>query len=394
MSNILINIPDINKAYGGVYQYSIALLKILAGSKLPHDFFIFCRDPEPAIIEIIKKYPNFHHAQPPNLPYSRDETFLQIFLNRVSRKLKLKRKFYKKDVYDWLSEELKIDIIHTPFQSNIKKPGIKCVTTLHDVQELHFPEFFTSAQRAQRAVNYKKAIDEADAVIVSYDHIKKDIVKYFNKPGKKIFTVLLDMQKLWFENNQSNTSVNIEKKFNLSTEFILYPASSWQHKNHLKLVEAIKLLNDPEIHLICTGNRTEHYYNTILPFIKENNLSKQIIFLGIVEDEELLELYKKCRAVVVPTLYEAGSFPLMESILLGVPVVCSNVTSLPETIGDDSFLFDPYNIEDMAEKINKIRCDNSYRQRNLSRTKIQAEKLRFNNAASKINKIYEELLSI
>jgi glycosyltransferase involved in cell wall biosynthesis len=393
MSNILVNIPDLSKEYGGVYQYSVALLKILAERKLPHEFFIFCHDPDPAIIEIIDKYSNFHNPKPPTLPYFRGEIFFHTFLNRLFRRLKLKRRFYKEDVYDWLIEKLNIDIIHTPYQFNIKKQGIKSITTLHDVQELHFPEFFTAAQRAHRAVNYKKAIDEADAVVVSYDHVKKDIIKYFKKPEEKVFTVLLDMQKLWFENTQKTLFLNIEEKYNLPSKFILYPAATWQHKNHLKLIEAIEYLDDPKIQLICTGNLTENYYNNILTFIEEKKLSNQIKFLGIVTDEELLNLYRKCRAVVVPTLYEAGSFPLMESILMGIPVICSNVTSLPETIGDSRFVFDPINIHDIADKIKKIWADDFYRNENKVLLKIQAEKIKDNNAASKMNKIYESLFT-
>lgn len=394
MSNILINIPQINKAYGGVYQYSIALIKILAESNLSHDFFIFCHNPDPAIIEIIDNYPNFHHPKPPNLLYVRAETFFHTFLNKMYKRLKIKKRFYREDMYDWLVNNLNIDIIHSPYQVNIKKDGVKSITTLHDVQELHFPEFFTSAQRAQRAVNYKKSIDEADAVIVSYNHVKNDIIKYFNKHDEKVHTILLDMQKLWFEKIENIDLIKLKEKYDLPSNFLLYPASSWEHKNHIKLIEALKYMNDPEIQLICTGNLTDHFYTNISPVIEKNNLSKQVKFLGIVSDEELLKLYKTCRAVVVPTLYEAGSFPLMESILLNVPVICSNVTSLPETIEDDKFTFDPQNIEDIAQKINYIWSDDQYRDLNLHRIKIQAEKLRFNNAGLNINNVYETLSKV
>lgn len=394
MSNILINIPKIDKAYGGVYQYSIALIKILAESNLSHDFFIFCHNPDPALSEIINNYPNFHHAKPPNLLYARAETFSHIFFNKLFRRLNIKRKFYKEDVYDWLVKKYDINIIHSPFQFNIKKEGVKSITTLHDVQELYFPEFFTSTQRAQRAVNYKKAIDEADVVIVSYSHVKEDIIKYFNKPVEKIHTILLDMQKLWFEKIENIDYIKLQEKYKLPSKFILYPAATWKHKNHLKLIEAIRYLNNPEIQLICTGNLTENFDNNILPIINEYNLSNQISFLGIVSDEELLKLYKTCRAVVVPTLYEAGSFPLMESILLNVPVICSSVTSLPETINDENFIFDPRSTEDMAKKIEKIWSDELYRELNLARIKIQADKLRFNNAGLKINKVYEALSTV
>lgn len=84
----------------------------------------------------------------------------------------------------------------------------------------------------------------------------------------------------------------------------------------------------------------------------------------------------------------------MESILMGIPVVCSNVTSLPETIGDNRFVFDPSRINDIADKINKIWFDEVFRIENITLLKKQALKLNNNNTASKINKIYEEILNI
>lgn len=388
--NILIDIPDLNKQQGGVYQYSVALLKILAKGNLPHHFYILCNKPDQDIKEIIEgnlKF-NFTKTQPPK--YSRFKLLRFKIFNFLFRLLWSKRRLKSKDLYDCIISEYGIDIIHTPMQYLIEKPNVKNITTLHDVQELHFPEFFTSAQRAYRAVHYKKIIDDADAVIVSYNHVKNDIVKYFDKPINQVHTVLLDMQDLWFEKITIRNSKVLEK-FNLPSNFLLYPASSWEHKNHLRLIKAIKLLNNPEIHLICTGHPTEYYRSRIKPFIEEQGLTDKIKFVGIVSDEELFELYHNCRAVVVPTLYEAGSFPLVESILMGIPVVCSNVTSLPETMGDNRFVFDPNDIEDIADKINKIWSDDIYRNENVTLLKIQAVKLNNNNAASRINMIYEEI---
>lgn len=388
--NILFNIPDLSKEFGGVYQYSVALLKTLAKANLPHHFYVLCNNPDQDIKEIVEGNSNFNFikTQPPI--YSRFKLFRFKIFNFLFRILRLKKRLKSKDLYDCIISEYEIEIIHTPMQCLIEKPNVKTITTLHDVQELHFPEFFTSAQRVYRAVNYKKVIDGADAVVVSYNHVKIDIVKYFDKPMIQVHTVLLDMQDLWFEKITIRNSKVLDK-FNLPLAFLLYPASSWEHKNHLRLIEAIKFLNNVEIHLICTGHQTEYYKMKIEPFIKNQGLTDKIKFLGIVSDEELFELYHTCRAVIVPTLYEAGSFPLMESILMGIPVVCSNVTSLPETIGDNQFVFDPINIDDIADKINKIWSDDIFRKENIALLKIQALKLNNNSAASRINTIYQEM---
>ena len=97
-------------------------------------------------------------------------------------------------------------------------------------------------------------------------------------------------------------------------------------------------------------------------------------------------------AVVVPTLYEAGSFPLIESILMGIPVICSNVTSLPGTIGNEKFIFNPYDIEEMALMIERICFDIRYRELNIKNSTIRSKKLKNDNAAIKIENIYKNLL--
>jgi glycosyltransferase involved in cell wall biosynthesis len=389
--NILIDIPNLSKENGGVYQYSVALIKILAKGNLSHQFYILCNKPDQDIKEIVEGNFNFYFTKTQPPIYSRFMRYRFRIFNFLFRILTLKKRVKNKDLYDCIISENSIDIIHSPMQYLIEKPNVKSITTMHDVQELLFPEFFSSAERAYRAVHYKNIIDTADSVIVSYNHIKEDIVKYFDKPMNQVYTVLLDMQDLWFEKITIRNSKVLDK-FNLPLDFLLYPASSWQHKNHLQLIEAIKILNKPEIHLICTGNLTEFYSKKIKPYIEEQGLTDKIKFVGIVSNEELFELYHNCKAVVVPTLYEAGSFPLVESILMGIPVICSNVTSLPETIGDNRFVFDPNNTDDIANKIEKIWSDDNYRKENIVLSKIQAEKLYYNNAASKFNAIYEEII--
>lgn len=122
-------------------------------------------------------------------------------------------------------------------------------------------------------------------------------------------------------------------------------------------------------------------------------VSDNFHFLGIVEDSILYSLYKGAHGVVVPTLYEAGSFPVMESILLHRPVVCSNVTSLPETMGASEFIFDPSNIPQLADLIFKLSEDDEFRERNLVTVMERSKTIRFNNALMKIRALYQSVLA-
>jgi glycosyltransferase involved in cell wall biosynthesis len=388
--NILYNIPDVDKSYGGVYQYSYALLKIL--TQLPEDFhiYVFSNIPNEELKSIIKT--NSRVVLCAVTDYKKGKKALFYYRKkRILKSMGLEIiKSQEEDVYDFLIEKYDINIIHTPFQSYVKRQHIKSITTIHDVQELYFPNFFNSKQRADRAVNYKKAIDHSDAVIVSYDHIKEDIIKYFDKPSSQIFPVLLDMKELWYDQIKE-TKENLLSKFNLPEGFILYPAATWEHKNHLSLLKALLTEKNRDINLVCTGHKNSFYDDTIVPFIKKNRLEKRVFFLGIVTNEELYQLYHKTRAVVIPTLYEAGSFPLMESILMNIPVICSNVTSLPDTIGDQRFVFDPLNIEVLSDKVEFIYYNEDYRIDNLKVIQDQRDKLKGNNSLLKILSIYHKI---
>ncbi len=104
-------------------------------------------------------------------------------------------------------------------------------------------------------------------------------------------------------------------------------------------------------------------------------LEEEVKFLGIIPESDLISLYKLTKLVVIPTLYEAGSAPLYEAMRYGTPVICSNVTSLPETIGNDEFIFDPENVEEIAGKIKLGLSDSDFRKRNVDNSKIRMQLL-------------------
>lgn len=388
---ILLYIPKISKIHGGVYQYATALLKILGQSNSKDTFFVLCPPDDEFIEEIIRRFPNFQevHLEDENKTSKVLKKRGIYYINRIIWKFRLRLVWEREDPLLRLLKKNKIDIIHSPVQYVPKYPDFFSIVTLHDVQELHFPQFFSSKIRAHRAVSYKQAIEQSDKVVVSYNHVKEDLVKYFDVDPSRVEVIHLDMKDLWFESLSSNDILSLEEK-NLPKDFILYPAATWEHKNHFMLLEALKVLKNKgiTINLVCTGHKTP-FFQKIEDKIQLLSLTHQVTFLGVVTDQELFSLYHKCRAVVIPTLYEAGSFPLMESILMGIPVVCSNVTSLPSTIGENSFVFDPLNPVDIAGKIEMICRNEEYRIKNLYIGAKKAKVLRESNAGEQFSDVYQ-----
>jgi glycosyltransferase involved in cell wall biosynthesis len=395
--NILFFIPFLSKSSGGIYQYSITLLKnLLKDPKYNNKYYIYSSLNIDDLNQLSMQYPgkilllDSDEIREPFINYFNRgmRKVLSILLNKMHLKLAIRRYSY----LEHLIKKYKIDIIHSPIVALPIYASVPKVVTIHDVQQLHYPSYFTPDELNSRSINFKNVIDMADAVIVSYEHIKKDIIQFFKKDPKKIHVRLLNMEDLWFSRIDKEGVGDIDE-YNLPSRFILFPAATWEHKNHIRLIEALhylKTTKNIQVNLVCTGHQT-NYFEHIEKKLYELGIENQVRFLGIVTDKALFSLYKKCDGVIVPTLYEAGSFPLMESILMEIPVICSSVTSLPETIGDTQFTFNPNDYVEIAEKIEQLLFDESYRQNNIENSKKQSVKLKNDNLAEAVNDVYFSL---
>src|SRR5919202_635387 len=392
--NILYYVPDITQVNGGVRQYACALLRILA-QRSDNQYYIVHNAQDDAILSIIAIHPNLTLI-PQSIGHERQVEKLIKFTRRLSNQVLEKTNYTKRfktlDYVERLCDTYKIDIVCCPYQF-VPETTRKTIVTLHDVQELHCPEFFSPAERLERAFVHKSITEKSSLIVVSYEHVKQDLITYFRRTETNVLVCLLEMQNLWFDKIAPNKLAGLEE-YNLPQKFILYPAVTWPHKNHIGLLKAIALLRDKQnvkVSVVFTGHQTE-YFAKIDEVIHELNLQSHVQFLGVVSEDVLYTLYRQAHAVVVPTLYEAGSFPLMESILMGIPVVCSNVTSLPDTIGQADYVFTPTITEDIADKVYKICFDESYRTRNVSNSRKQADRLRNTNALTILTSAMDELL--
>ncbi len=130
-------------------------------------------------------------------------------------------------------------------------------------------------------------------------------------------------------------------------EFLLYPANFWPHKNHLRLFEALRLVGgESRPKLVCTGAP-----NKLMRTLRAEAPAELVIFAGYVSEAELAALYEACAALIFPSLYEGYGMPVAEAMARGKPVLCSNVTSLPEVAGGAAIFFDPLEPSDIARAI-------------------------------------------
>jgi len=362
---------------GGIFTYSIGILRqIITANEIEKVVIITSKEIQERLNEFIgnpKVNINIvdRNKLSVKLCYSLSYIFYNIaiifekYLSIKSGAIKSFSTFI--NPYRKVLESEDISILHVPVQySPVYRTKKPVIITMHDLLEYHFPEFFGSREKRHRMINNAKAIFDTSHIIVSFNHVKEDIIKYFGINEDEISVCPPPFAESWFLSKKETSWNELSTKHSLNKNYLLYPAATWKHKNHIGLLGALKKLVDEgiEINLVCTGNKTAYYQN-IKSVIDELELPGNVNFLGIVSEEDLIGLYKNASLVVVPTLYEAGSGPLYEAMRYKVPVICSNVTSLPETMREREFIFDPNNLDEMKEKIALGLTDEDFRKRNL-----------------------------
>jgi len=393
-------------AAGGVFTYSIAILKQLIKSPEIEKIIIITSQ---NVSEKLNEFRSYDRIEIKVVDRNKFiinlmlkiwfalYTVILIIQNLVPTKTistKLKHSIAKTNPYNKIIESSKIDILHVPIQHSpilmIKTP---IIITMHDIQEYHFPQYFSLIERLGRIIKNNMAIYDSNHIVVSFNHVKNDIIKNFNIQEEKVSICPPPFAEDWFLKKYESNWNEVQNKYDIKRKYILYPAATWEHKNHLKLIEALKKINDDglEFDLICTGNKTAHY-KIIFKKIEELNLTEMVRFLGIIPEEDLISLYNNSSLVVIPTLYEAGSAPLYEAMRYQVPVICSNVTSLPDTINNDEFIFNPNSIDEMVSLMKKMLTIKEFRRENVLNSKMRMDELRSEDYTYRFINVYKHII--
>jgi glycosyltransferase involved in cell wall biosynthesis len=259
-------------------------------------------------------------------------------------------------------ESLGCQVLHFPYQ-HYTVCTLPSIYNPHDLQHLHYPQFFTAAEIAYRETIYRAGCDLSRTVVVGSQWIKQDVTDHYHINPKKIQVIPWAAPTLVYASPTSELLKFVNEKHKLTPPFAFYPAATWEHKNHIRLLEALAYLRDREtlkVNLVCTGALVA-FWPKVEQTLRDLNLNDQVKFLGIVPSEELRAIYKMSQFVVVPSLFEAASGPVFEAWQEDAPACCSNVTSLPQQVGEAALIFDPFSIGEIAKAVKKMATDDEFR---------------------------------
>jgi glycosyltransferase involved in cell wall biosynthesis len=294
---------------------------------------------------------------------------------------------------DFVIEKHGIDLIHFTGQGAFLT-DVPSIYHPHDLQHVHLPQFFTRWQRLNREVFYKRFCEQAKIVAVASSWVKQDVVTHYGLPPQKVQVIPLAPSTEGHPLPTADDLRLVKKKFALPADFVFYPAKTWEHKNHISLIEAVAFLREHaglKIPLVFSGYQSG-FYPRILEYVKKNKMMDDVKFLGFVSPLELQALYKLCRLVAVPSKFEAASFCVWEAFAAGSAVACSNITSLPAQAGDAAILFDPYDRQSIANAVKALWVDGRLRENLAAKGKQNVSRFTWERTCRHFRAHYRKLL--
>lgn len=289
-----------------------------------------------------------------------------------------------------------IDLFYSPYYKLPLAARIPIVNQILDLMYLGFPTYRKSLGilgRIYYATLGKAFAKKSISIITDSEHAKGDIIRFWEIDQAKIKVIPLGLANRY--NSVNNTAVLevARNKFNLADKFILYLGNFKPHKNVKSLVNAFDKIKDrfPDHQLVLAGSLDEHGMR-LKNFVKNIGIADRVVFTDTIREKDCPEaLLSLAELFVFPTLYEGFGLPPLEAMACGTPVVASNVTSVPEVVGNSGILVDPTNDEDMSNAI----CDllenpekrDFYSKKGLERAKCFREK-------ETTAKLYEHIISL
>ncbi|HBO89202.1 MAG TPA: glycosyltransferase family 1 protein, partial [Acidobacteria bacterium] len=239
------------------------------------------------------------------------------------------------------------------------------------------------------------AANRSSRVLTVSEASKNDILKFFNIDPEKITVIPNGIDEQFKITPSVEAIARVQERYQLKSPFLLYVGNVKPHKNLERLIDAFfKLRKDglTTLTLLIIGDEITKY-TALRRTVHRYQLHKYVRFLGFVPSDTLSILYRLADAFVFPSLYEGFGLPPLEAMASGTPVITSNVSSLPEVVGNAAMLVDPYDVNSIANGIQTVLEDSAYREKLTQNGLERAKFYSWERSVIKVKQIYDELSS-
>lgn len=373
----------------GVEEYTLNLLNTLFRSDKKNEYVLFFNSfrPEKTDFSWINQYPN-------------------VMLRRFNFPNKLLNFFFW--YCNWPKMDKMIGGVDLFFMPNIIFGSVskktKLLVTIHDLSFERYPESFSLKRRLWHIfINPKKLCARADTIIAVSESTKNDLLDLYKISPSKIKIIYSGIsEKFTVLDRNDEKLVKVKEKYKLPYKFILYLGTVEPRKNIVGILRAYhqlqkggsadaaqkELLN---YKLVIAGSKG-WLSGKIFSEIEKSEFRDSISLINFVEDKDKEYVFNLASLFVYPSFFEGFGFPVLEAMRCGVPVITSNVSSLPEIVGSGAIMIDPSKPEEIAEAMKDLLTDKKMRDNLVKKGFEQATHFSWQKTAKEFLKSARELV--
>ncbi|WP_373499484.1 glycosyltransferase family 4 protein [Desulfococcus sp.] len=290
-----------------------------------------------------------------------------------------------------------VDLLFCPFTAPTHiEPGIPTVSVIHDMQHKDYPQFFPEKEIETRNLFMADVRAKAGRIVCISENVRDSVLRHLNADPEKTHVVYNCIQSRLGADIPPETRQAVLQRLGIHQRpYMFYPANFWPHKNHRMLLTAYGMFRHrhPDLapDLAFTGALVDEE-RLLKQAAAGMGIREHVHFLGFLPQEELDVVWQGSRFLIFPSLYEGFGIPVVEAMSLGKPVLCSNVTSLPEVAGDAALFFDPRKPGEMVAAMARITGDPSLAADLAGRGRLRAQQYRSERMIRGYLEVFREAL--
>jgi glycosyltransferase involved in cell wall biosynthesis len=396
-------VPVLNGLVGGIYQYSLTMIRVLGEWKRDRgedEFIVFAsRMDHPAIAALNRPNWTVKPRRPPSLKWEVLNALARIagagayweMMKRLRLRWHARERSVDVDVVRpntnmarWF-DRFGVELMLYPEPVSLSfEAGIPYVMAIHDLQhriQPEFPEVSAYGEWERREYLFRNGTRYATLLLTDSEVGREDVLNFYGPYGitPDRVKVLPFLPAFYLAVEISDKEqLRVQMNYSLPAGYLFYPAQFWPHKNHARIVRALWLLKKEhhvKIPVVLCGSNAgmlrKHTFNEVMSLSRQLGVEDQMCYLGYVPDDDMASLYAGAAALIMPTFFGPTNIPVLEGWAFGCPVITSDIRGIREQVGDAAILVDPRSVESIANGIYQLRRDE-----NLRRTLVERGRVR------------------